>query len=636
MSCLRRRTRVSWTLASVATGVLVLGAWATPAAFAANTIFWTTPYEANQIYYGHLDGSSSTASTVKTTGATVDAPWGVAPDPATGKIYWANFTAGGGGTKISWANLDGSGAGDLPTGKATVDGPAGLVVDHAAGKIYWANWQAGKISWADLDGSGGGDLNTGTATVSGPYGVAIDPVAGKIYWANFIGNAISFAKLDNSGGGDLNIRGTTVDGPWGVTIDGATGKIYWGNFYTDTLDSADLDGTGGGALSTSGADQSRPMPGAIDPATGKIYWANNMGYTIAVANADGSGRGRTLYPTPTGARPAMPALLEVPAGTGAPVISGGAGVPTTLSCSRGNWGEDLVGSALYRAPQSVSYRWLKNGSPIPGATGSSIALGSSGSYQCDVTAQNFAGSSVQTSAPDAVAPPATASITGSTSGRTALVQVTCHGVSGQTCAGPVSLTANAKQVRRAIAGISAAKLKRGPVTVGSGSYSVAAGRTVNVRILLNKAGKKLLRTVVALRTTLALPRTTARPLALTFRLAPIRVDWRSVRWAATLGDYVTAYSLVLAPVPVGASVHVSCHGRGCPFAERSLKAKKRSLKLTGLFGRHRHLLPVTKVKIEISAADHVGELLTFSLAGRSVRKPTIRCLPPGSRRPVRC
>ena len=90
-----------------------------------------------------------------------------------------------------------------------MSGPSSnVVVDHAAGKIYWGNTSGNKISWANLNGSGGGDLNTGTATVSGPVGVAIDTVARKIYWANYSGNKISFAKLDNTGGGDLNIIGT--------------------------------------------------------------------------------------------------------------------------------------------------------------------------------------------------------------------------------------------------------------------------------------------------------------------------------------------------------------------------------------------------------------------------------------------
>ena len=41
-----------------------------------------------------------------------------------------------------------------------------------------------KISFANLNGSGGGDLVTTGATVSSPTGAAVDPAAGRIYWAN--------------------------------------------------------------------------------------------------------------------------------------------------------------------------------------------------------------------------------------------------------------------------------------------------------------------------------------------------------------------------------------------------------------------------------------------------------------------
>ena len=40
------------------------------------------------------------------------------------------------------------------------------------------------ISFANLDGSGGGDLDTTGATVNNPHGLALDPVDNTIYWAN--------------------------------------------------------------------------------------------------------------------------------------------------------------------------------------------------------------------------------------------------------------------------------------------------------------------------------------------------------------------------------------------------------------------------------------------------------------------
>lgn len=389
-------------------GTALLCLWAVPLATAANTIFWTNPYTATStIYLANLDGSSGSPGTLSTSGATVSSPWGLAPDPAAGKIYWANYGVGP-GSKISWANLDGSGGGDLNTGAATVSGPEGVVVDHAAGKIYWANGSGNKISWANLDGSGGGDLNTGTATVNNPLGVAIDSAAGKIYWANYGAGNISFAKLDNSGGGDLNIAGTTVSNPWGVTIDSALGKIYWGNFTADALDYANLDGTGGGVLATSGAAQHGPMPGAIDSTTGKIYWSNwSSGGGIMFANVDGSGGGGTLYPTAT--NPAMPAILKSPTAAGAPAITGSSAFGSTLSCSQGSWAPDLLGELLYRAPRSFALQWSRDGADIAGATQSSITASAPGQYRCKVTATNFAGSTTQESAPftvtAAAAPP---------------------------------------------------------------------------------------------------------------------------------------------------------------------------------------------------------------------------------------
>jgi DNA-binding beta-propeller fold protein YncE len=386
--------------------VVALACLTAPNALATDSIYWTTPYNANKIYVAKLDGSSTAPfQTLNTGAATILEPWGLAIDPVAGKIYWSNYNFGGAAKKISWANLDGSGGGDLNTGAATVNEPIGVTIDKGADRIYWANWGGNKISWANLDGTGGGDLNTGTATVINPQGLALDKAAGKIYWANYGGNKISFAKLDNSGGGDLNIIGTTVNQPWGVTIDSVAGKIFWGNFQTNALDFANLDGIGGAVLPTAGAAQNGPMPGVIDRATEKIYWSNWNDGTIVFANVDGSGHGGTLYPNPA-ASSAMPVVLKSPVGTTAPTITAPSSTtPTTLSCSQGSWGADLAGESLFRAPRSFAYQWNLNGAPITGATSASLATGEAGSYTCSVTATNAAGSTTQTSALMGVTPP---------------------------------------------------------------------------------------------------------------------------------------------------------------------------------------------------------------------------------------
>jgi hypothetical protein len=43
-----------------------------------------------------------------------------------------------------------------------------LDIGSAAGRIYWANYNSSKISYADLNGGGAGGLGTGVAVISNP------------------------------------------------------------------------------------------------------------------------------------------------------------------------------------------------------------------------------------------------------------------------------------------------------------------------------------------------------------------------------------------------------------------------------------------------------------------------------------
>jgi hypothetical protein len=390
-----------------------------PAAHGSDRIYWSN-FDIEKISWANLDGSGG--GDLNTGAATMDGPMGIAIDPAAGRIYWANWGydsnyVAGGGTTISWANLDGSGGGDLDTGNATVKGPHGLAIDPAAGRVYWANYgllsQGGsgtKISYANTDGSGGGDLNTGAATVSGPRGVAVDPAAGRIYWANYgdgFGTTISYANLNGSGGGDLMTVGATVEGPEGVALDPAANKIFWGNYGTpghgDTIAYANLDGSGDAHdLSTAPITPHRVHGVAIDKARGKIYWANyeSGGGSISSANLNGTGGGANLVTTGASMNgPEMPALLEVPKATKPPVASVNPVLSSSLKCTHGGWAPDSIEALLYRAAHDFSYQWTLNGRPIPGATSSSTRVNASGEYRCRVTAHNAAGSRTQTSAP---------------------------------------------------------------------------------------------------------------------------------------------------------------------------------------------------------------------------------------------
>jgi Ca2+-binding RTX toxin-like protein len=71
----------------------------------------------------------------------------------------------------------------------------------------------------------------------------------------------------------------------------------------------------------------------------------------------------------------------------APGVSGSPYVGSTLTCSRGSW-DERTGSAY-----AITYRWLRNGAPIEGATGptyTATAEDANSNIQCETTAENYA------------------------------------------------------------------------------------------------------------------------------------------------------------------------------------------------------------------------------------------------------
>jgi hypothetical protein len=493
---LRFGSQARW---SVVVAVLAVVCMA-PAALGAGQVYWGNVSGSNPISFANLDGSGG--GNLTTTGAIPEAPWGVTIDGAAGEIYWVNNDNDMGQTDgVSFANLDGSGGGTLSTPGVTGANPEGVTLDPAAGKIYWANPTRATIAYANLNGSGGGTLNTGSATVDEPDGVAIDPAQGRIYWTNEQSSttAVSFANLDGSGGGDLETTGATVSSPEGVAIDAATGKIYWANNGSNTapISFANLDGSGGGNLAVTGATPNEAFGVAIDPTAGRIYWVNEGSITVAVsfANLNGSGGGNLTTTGATPSIPGWPSLLEPPSGTGAPVISGGSAASSTLSCSEGTWAPDLVESFLYRAPHSFADSWSRNGRPIIGAASSTITASSVGSYACQVTATNQAGSTTQASAAHTVSPPrpGTLRISGEKATSNGVdVTIACGGTATQSCSGNVTVTTTETLDRSTVIAVTAtAKHRKRVVTVARGSYRLAGGKSLMLK--LKPKGKALLK-----------------------------------------------------------------------------------------------------------------------------------------------
>ena len=380
---MRVRGRISIVFAALCC-VLASVAYSASAAVAADTIYWGDGN--GNVRLGNLDGTGS-ASTLFNPGSGVR---GIAIDPAGGKIY--ADTGGGAPGNIVVANLDGTGATTL---YASEDGPEQIAVDPAAGKIYWADFGSNMIRVANLNGTG--SPSTLFSGESGADGLAIDPAAGKIYWTDSNTGLIRVGNLDGTGTPTTLFSGEST--PFGLAINPVTGKIYWTTEVSSgAVRVGNLNGSGSASDLFSG--EAFPWGLAIDPSANKIYWAAGAS-AIRVGNLDGTGSAADLF---TGEAPDthFPVLFRAPAGTGAPLVSGGSTPGSSLSCSQGSW-DTFTAGGLYRAPASFAYQWMLNGMPI--ATTSSVTASQAGSYVCTVTATNQAGHSPQASAAHVVVAP---------------------------------------------------------------------------------------------------------------------------------------------------------------------------------------------------------------------------------------
>jgi DNA-binding beta-propeller fold protein YncE len=632
----------------------VLLAFTPATALAGNLVFWANDTSPGSVAGANIDNSGGL--NVVPGMATSAFPIGVAIDPATNKVYWANFAA----DKISFANLDGSGGGDLNTMGATVDGPEGVDIDPAANKIYWANTLGNTLSFANLDGTGGGGtVNTAGDTLSAPRGVAIDPVANKIYWASTSNSLIQFANLDNSGGaGNLNTGVATLNGPDGVAIDRASNKIFWANAIGKTISFANLDNSGGGGnLDTTGAPAlNQPVGVAVDHDENRVYWADGPGEQISFANEDGTGGGGNVNTgTATLRLPDFPALLKVPKAAGAPVASGRSTAPTTLSCTSGSWADNLLGSMLYRAPRSFSFSWTNNGAPVAGATTSSITATTPGSYVCHVTATNFAGSTTQASSAVAVAsqgsppppPPPTARLASlSRSGAVRLLSVTCDGAAGQVCSGSVIGTAREHKRAATILGVTAsARTKHGgkqttvTVTVAQASFTVPAGGTATASIALNGTGTRLLARFQRLPVRLSFSGSVTATPTVVFTLPRLRASTPPDSWfhidPPCSDCYSSAQNVPIAGLSRGVHVTVSCHGPGCPFSSRPVGPHHGRINLAAVLGS-RHLQPGAVVEVVVTASGRTGVVVRYAVRRGAGPVRTILCQAPGASGPGPC
>lgn len=372
---------------------------------AAETIYWDNyGGDPDSIGFANIDGTGG--GQLNLGGQSIESPEGMAYDTVTNRLFVADETGTDG--QILAINLDGSGAIPFTAPGAVIAEPEGVTVDPATRTIYWLNTDgAGSIAWAKLDGSAGGLLNTAGANMNGPCcRLAIDPSGGRVYWVNSSATPtnIAFANVNNTGGGILNIAGSTVEpGGEGVAVDSAGGRIYFLG-GTSEIGFANLNNSGGGNVNTGSGVFKGPWGLTFDPSNSRLYWGNEGNGPTERANAigfvglAGGGGGISIASAPID-NPQDPTILKSPTGTGVPTIARSTKVRSELTCSQGNWASDFPGGFVYQAPRTTAYQWALNGAAVAGATAPILLASDPGSYTCAVTATNQIGNATQTSAP---------------------------------------------------------------------------------------------------------------------------------------------------------------------------------------------------------------------------------------------
>ena len=206
-------------------------------------------------------------------------PRGLAIDPRTATMYWADAGTG----TIYAADLEGENRQVLVTGLLS---PADFELCLPENALYWADTSAGKIQRLVLDGqSDPEDVLTGIVQ---PYYFAIDPVSRTIYYSQFSSGTIYRAPLD--GGAStvfISGQGQVRD----IDLDLRSGLIYWADRgTTPKISYTDLARTGPIKTLFAPPNLVRPHGLALHLAENKLYWTDTKTSAIHRGNLDGTGK----------------------------------------------------------------------------------------------------------------------------------------------------------------------------------------------------------------------------------------------------------------------------------------------------------------------------------------------------------
>jgi hypothetical protein len=125
----------------------------------------------------------------------------------------------------------------------------------------------------------------------------------------------------------------------------------------------------------------------------------------------------------------------------------------------------------------------------------------------------------------------------------------------------------------------------------------------------------------------------------------------SMSWSFVSGPgYTSVLALKVNGAPIGSTVLLSCHGKGCPFAHKALAVNKTrrcgskgkhvclthgNVDLTPRFAR-RHLRPRTTITVNVVRSGWVGRAYTFVVRSHQGPRTKAVCVAPGTSAPTSC
>ncbi len=212
-----------------------------------STLGWVTPAHADNVTDTVLVGP---------------APWAIAVNPVTNKIYVANFDA----SNVSVID----GVTDTRVAVATGAKPSAVAVDPVTNKIYVANYGDGTVTIIDVAGNSTSTVSVGTH----PVAVAVNPVTNKIYVVNQASNTVTVIDGATE---TTDTVGTGAE-PWAVAVNASINKIYVANHGSNNV--TVINGEDNSTV-TVGAG-TNPDAIAVDNVTDKVYVANFGSDTVTV------------------------------------------------------------------------------------------------------------------------------------------------------------------------------------------------------------------------------------------------------------------------------------------------------------------------------------------------------------------